>query len=47
MRRQRRQSRKMSEVVLKNVKKIYPNTASDSKKKKKAKKGEETHEGTR
>ena len=34
----------MSEVVLKNVKKIYPNTASDSKKKKKAKKGEETHE---
>ena len=44
MRRQRRQSRKMSEVVLKNVKKIYPNTASDSKKKKKAKKGEETHE---
>ena len=34
----------MSEVVLKNVKKIYPNTASDTKKKKKAKKGEETHE---
>lgn len=34
----------MSEVVLKNVKKIYPHTASDTKKKKKAKKGEETHE---
>ena len=31
----------MSEVVLKNVKKIYPNTAGDSKKKKKSKKGEE------
>ena len=31
----------MSEVILKNVKKIYPNTASDTKKKKKAKKGEE------
>ena len=31
----------MSEVVLKNVKKIYPNSASDTKKKKKAKKGEE------
>ena len=30
----------MSEVVLKNVKKIYPNTASDTKKKKKAKKAQ-------
>ena len=30
----------MSEVVLKNVMKIYPNAAGDTKKKKKAKKGE-------
>ena len=34
----------MSEVVLKNVMKIYPNAAGDTKKKKKAKKGEEAQE---
>ncbi len=34
----------MSEVVLKNVMKIYPNAAGDTKKKKKAKKGEEAPE---
>jgi multiple sugar transport system ATP-binding protein len=34
----------MSEVVLKNVMKIYPNAAGDTKKKKKAKKGEDAPE---
>ena len=44
LRRQTRYSRKMSEVVLKNVKKIYPN--AQGSKKKKARKGEAPAEET-